>query len=98
MLSKSLQVDLDLLKMLYKDCMCNFKADLVKVDLEEFQELFLWTVISNLSDVMDLLWSYGEDYLRKALIGEYASNMMVKIGEKHKRADDTISKYKYSEK
>ena len=78
--------------------MCNFKADLVKLDLEEFQELFLWAVISNLSDVMHLLWSYGEDYLRKALVGEYASNLMVKIGEKHKMADDIISQYKYSEK
>ena len=91
-------MDLDLLKMLYKDCMCNFSESLVKLDLEEFQELFLWAVISNLSDVMHLLWSYGEDYLRKALIGEYASNMMVKVGEKHKMADDTISKYKENEK
>ena len=78
--------------------MFNFDKTLIKLDLEEFQELFLWAVISGLPDMMHMLWSHGEDYLRKALIGEYVSNLMIETGEKHRMADDAISKYRCTKK
>ena len=91
-------MDLELLKILYRDWMCNFDKTLVKLDLEEFQELFLWAVISGLPDMMHMLWSHGEDYLRKALIGEHVSNLMNEFGEKHRMRDDVLSKYRCTKK
>ena len=60
-------------------------------------ELFLWAVIKNLPDMMDVLLLRGHDLLRKALIGEKASKLMIEIGEKHGMLDDTISQYKRNE-
>ena len=60
-------------------------------------ELFLWAVISNLPDMMDVLLLRGQDLLRKALIGEKASKLVIEIGEKHGMSDDTISQYKRHE-
>ena len=60
-------------------------------------ELFLWAVISNLPDMMDVLLLRGQDFLRKALIGEKASKLVIEIGEKHGMLDDTISQYKRNE-
>ena len=60
-------------------------------------ELFLWAVINNLPDMMDVLLLRGHDLLRKALIGEKASKLMIEIGEKHGMLDDTISQYKRNE-
>ena len=59
--------------------------------------LFLWAVISNLPEMMDVLLLHCQDILKKALIGEYASKLMIKIGEKHQMLDDTISQYKRNE-
>ena len=60
-------------------------------------ELFLWALISNLPDMMDVLLLRGQDFLRKALIGEKASKLVIEIGEKHGMLDDTISQYKRNE-
>ena len=60
-------------------------------------ELFLWAVISNLPDMMDVLLLRGQDLLRKALIGEKASKLVIETGEKHGMSDDTISQYKRNE-
>ena len=60
-------------------------------------ELFLWAVVSNLPDMMDVLLLRGQDLLMKALIGEKASKLMIEIGEKHGMLDDTISQYKRNE-
>ena len=60
-------------------------------------ELFLWAVISNLPDMMDVLLLRGQDLLREALIGEKASKLVIEIGEKHGMSDDTISQYKRNE-
>ena len=60
-------------------------------------ELFLWAVINNLPDMIDVLLLRGHDLLRKALIGEKASKLMIEIGEKHGMLDDTISQYKRNE-
>ena len=51
-------------------------------------------MISNLPDMMDALLLRGQDLLRKALIGEKASKLMIEIGEKHGMLDDNISQYK----
>ena len=60
-------------------------------------ELFLWAVISNLPDMMDVLLLRDQDLLRKALIGEKASKLMIEIGEKHGMLDDVIFHYKRNE-
>ena len=44
------------------------------------------------------LWSWGDDPLRKCLIGEASSKLMVKIGRKMKMADILVSAFKTSEK
>ena len=60
----------------------------------KIHELFLWSVIINLPDVMNALLLHGEDFLRKALIGECASKLLIEIGEKHHMTDDLISQFK----
>lgn len=60
-------------------------------------ELFLWAVINNLPDMIDVLLLRGHDLLRKALIGEKTSKLIIEIGEKHGMLDDTISQYKRNE-
>ena len=44
--------------------------------------------------MMDVLLLRGQDLLRKALIGEKMSNLMIEIGEKQGMLDDIISQYK----
>ena len=89
-----------MLESLYKDCLLNVDENsLLNVDEKKKEtriliELFLWAVTSNLPDMMDLLLLRGQDLLRKALIGEKASKLMIEIGEKHEMLDDTISEYK----
>lgn len=86
---------MELLKSLYEDCS---GRGVRQLKLGSFHELFVWAVISNLPDMMHLLWSRGEDSLRKALIGECTSKLMIKIAEKHKMLDDVVSEYKSNEK
>lgn len=43
--------------------------------------------------MMYLFWSRGEDFLRKALIAEMASKLMVEVGQKYKMLDDVIIEY-----
>lgn len=83
--------------MLYKDCLCIVDTNVTKKIMGHIHELFLWTVISNLPEMMDVLLLHGQDILKKALIGECASKLMIKIGEKHQMLDDTISQYKRNE-
>lgn len=63
-------------------------------EMGKIHELFLWAVISNLPDVMNVLLLHGEDFLRKALIGECASKLMIETGEKHQMTDDLIYQFK----
>ena len=78
----------------YNDCLLH-KDDYAKRKKTRINvELFLWAVISNLPDMMDALLLRGQDLLRKALIGEKASKLMIEIGEKHGMLDDSISQYK----
>ena len=83
--------------MLYKDCLCIVDANVTKKIMGHIHELFLWAVISNLPEMMDVLLLHGQDILKKALIGECASKLMIKIGEKHQMLDDTISQCKRNE-
>ena len=83
--------------MLYKDCLCIVDTNVTKKTMGYIHELFLWAVISNLPEMMDVLLLHGQDILKKALIGECASKLMIKIGEKHQMLDDTISQYKRNE-
>ena len=94
----SFQVDQILIQRLYGDCMCNINQEVRDDGCGAFHELFLWAVINNLPDLMHLLWLRGEDFLRKTLIGECASKLMIEIGEKHRMLDDVISDYKSNEK
>ena len=84
----------DLLRNLYNDFSIH-KDDYAKEKkTRSIVELFLWAVLSNLPDMMDVLLLHGQGLLRKALIGEKASKFMVEFGEKHEMLDDTISQYK----
>ena len=74
--------------------MFNVKNYEKKEEMGKIHELFLWAVISNLPDVMNALLLHGEDFLRKALIGECASKLMIQIGEKHQMTDDLITQFK----
>ena len=85
------------LESLYKDCLLNVGEYVKEKKTKIITELFLWTVISNLPDMMDVLFLRGQDLLRKALIGEKASKLMIEIGEKQKMSDDIISQYKRNE-
>ena len=86
-----------MLESLYKDCLLNVGEYVKEKKTKIITELFLWTVISNLPDMMDVLFLRGQDLLRKALIGEKASKLMIEIGEKQKMSDDIISQYKRNE-
>ena len=63
-----------------------------------FHQLFLWAVINNMPDMADEFLSRGNDMLRKCLIGERASKLMVKIGSKRNMADGLVSEFKKNEK
>ena len=63
-----------------------------------FHQLFLWAVISNMPDMADEFLSRGNDMLRKCLIGETASKLMVKIGKKRNMADGLVSEFRKNEK
>ena len=91
-------MDQILIQRMYGDCMCNINQEVRYDGCGAFHELFLWAVINNLPDLMHLLWLRGEDFLRKTLIGECASKLMIEIGEKHRMLDDVISDYKSNEK
>lgn len=86
-----------ILEMLYNDCLCYVDQDSMVNIKGGILELFLWAVVSNLPDMMHVLYLHGEDFTRKALIGECASKLMIKIGEKHRMLDDIISQYKKNE-
>ena len=83
---------------LYNDCLCNVGKDVRENDLGGFHELFLWAVICNQQKMMLLLFSRGEDFLRKALIGEHVSKLMIEIGRKQRMLDDVISEDKNNER
>ena len=84
----------NLLRNLYNDCSLH-KDDYAKEKkTRTIVELFLWAVLSNLPDMMEVLLLHGQGLLRKALIGEKASKLMVEFGEKRRMLDDTISQYK----
>lgn len=74
----------------------------IKVDIRTsshiFHQLFLWAIVSNKPDMAYELWSRGGDALRKCLIGEAASKLMVKIGEKRKLPYGLVSKFRKNEK
>ena len=82
------------LESLYKDCLLNVGEYVKEKKTKIITELFLWTVISNLPDMMDVLFLRGQDLLRKALIGEKASKLMIEIGKKQGMLGDIISQYK----
>ena len=86
-----------MLKKLYTDCLFNVDDYVNEKKARLMIELFLWAVVSNLPDMMDVLLLRGQDLLMKALIGEKASKLMIEIGEKHGMLDDTISQYKRNE-
>ena len=86
-----------MLESLYKDCLLNIGEYVKEKKTKIVTEFFLWAVISNLPDMMDVLFLHGQDLLRKALIGEKASKLMIEIGEKQKMSDDIISQYKRNE-
>ena len=86
-----------MLKKLYADCLFNVDDYVNEKKTRLMIELFLWAVVSNLPDMMDVLLLRGQDLLMKALIGEKASKLMIEIGEKHGMLDDTISQYKRNE-
>ena len=83
-----------MLQNLHKDCLLNVDEYVKEKKTRIITELFLWAVISNLPDMMDVLFFRGRDLLRKALIGEKASKLMIEIGEKQEMLDDIISQYK----
>ena len=87
-----------MLEKLYDDCLCNVGKDVRDKDLGGFHELFLWAVICNQQKMMLLLFSRGEDFLRKALIGEHVSKLMIETGKKQRMLDDVISEYKNNER
>ena len=87
-----------ILRNLYNDCSLH-KDDYAKEKkTRSIVELFLWAVLSNLPDMMDVLLLRGQGLLRKALIGEKASKLMIEFGEQHGILDDTISQYKRNER
>ena len=63
-----------------------------------FHQLFLWAVINNMQEMAYVVWSWGDDPLRKCLIGEGSSKLMVRIGRERKMADVLVSAFKTSEK
>ena len=83
-----------MLKKLYNDCLFNANDYVEKS--RNIAELFLWAVFSNLPDMMDVLLFRGHGLLKKALIGEKASKLMIEIAEKQGMLDDLISQYKKS--
>ena len=86
-----------MLEKLYTDCLFNVAEYVNEKKTRVMMELFLWAVINNLPDMMDVLLLRGHDLLRKALIGEKASKLMIEIGEKHGMLDDVIFHYKRNE-
>ena len=82
---------------MYTDCLFNVDDYVKGEKTGAMIELFLWAVISNLPDMMDVLLLRGQDLFRKALIGEKASKLVIEIGEKHGMSDDNISQYKRNE-
>ena len=82
---------------MYADCFFNVDDYVKEKKARAVIELFLWAVISNLPDMMDVLLLRDQDLLRKALIGEKASKLMIEIGEKHGMLDDVIFHYKRNE-
>ena len=82
---------------MYNDCLLHEDDYAKDKKTRTIVELFLWAVLSNLPDMMDVLLLRGQGLLRKALIGEKASKLMIEIGEKHGMLDDSISQYKRNE-
>lgn len=84
---------------LYKDCMLNiYFQSRIDESRHQYHQIFLWAVLSNMPDMAFHFWSRGHNALKKCLIAEAASKMMVKIGRKRKLLDDLISEFMKSQK
>ena len=70
----------------------------IKESNHMFHQLFLWAVINNMQEMAYMVWSWGDDPLRKCLIGEASSKLMVRIGRKREMADVLVSAFITSEK
>ena len=83
-----------MLENLRKDCLLEVDGYVKEKKTRTITELFLWAVISNLPDMMDVLFFRDRDLLRKALIGGKASKLMIEMGEQQEMLDDIVSQYK----
>lgn len=70
----------------------------IKKSKHIFHQVFLWAVLNNMPEMAYEVWSWGDDPLRKCLIGKASSKLMVRIGKARKMADVLVSAFEASEK